>query len=123
MNVRIHSTLATPTRNQLLIMQLVSALLLVLELVILALELGSCLTGQDLFDNGPLLLLTCKAMVGAVSCARKNSSDSAVIRDEVLLGILLEVLFSHGDYVPHLQDLLAECCQPDAAGGALYYEE
>lgn len=91
--------------NQLLVVLLSTTGLLDLEILVLVLVLGNSLAAKDFLDNGPLPLLAGKAVVTAVSRARNDGSHLAVLRNEVLAVVLLEVLLSESHNVTHPQDL------------------
>jgi len=82
-----------------------SALLLLLNLVIFALELRGRLARKNLLNNGSLLLLASKTVVCAIGRARNDRAHLAKFGDIIFLVVLLEKLLAHRNDVAHTQDL------------------
>lgn len=95
----------SPSVDKLLVEVLSSALLLLLNAVVLVLVLVNNLGTENLLDDGPLPLLASQSAVTTVSSTSNDSANLAELGDKVLAGILLEVLFSHGNDLTHSQNL------------------
>ena len=94
-----------PPGHQLLVVALPPALVLLLDVEVLALELGDVPARQDLLHNGLLPLLARQPVVHAVGSTGNNGADLAVLGNKVLARVLLEELLAHGGHVAHPQSL------------------
>ena len=95
----------SPAVDELLVEVLASALLLLLDAVVLVLVLVNNLSAENLLNNGPLPLLAGESAVTTVSSTSNDGADLRELGHKVLASILLEVLLSHGDNLTHSQNL------------------